>query len=167
MPDEKSYLKWCLKQGRGVRLVEPSENLVRAYQQKSRNALKSMEVNAREGIHEWAVSASYYARYFAIYALLQRLGIKSEIHDCTIALFNYLFHDNISSRLVEELKRAKEERVDAQYYTKEITVDEKQLVSDAKAFVLEIEKLVEGLNSEKILNLQKRLKELSSTTRLS
>ncbi len=68
MPDEKSYLKWCLKQGRGVRLVKPSENLVRAYQQKSRNALKSMEVNAREGIYEWAVSASYYARYFAVYA---------------------------------------------------------------------------------------------------
>jgi uncharacterized protein (UPF0332 family) len=163
MPDEKSYLKWCLKQPRGVRLVKPSENLVRAYQQKSRNALKSMEVNAREGISEWAVSASYYARYFAVYALLQKVGIKSEIHDCTIALFNYLFHDNISSRLVQELRRAKEERIETQYYTREIKIDEKQLVSDAKAFVLEIERLVEELNREKTLNLQKRLKGLTSS----
>ncbi len=30
MPDEKSYLKWWLKRGRGVRIVKPSENLVRA-----------------------------------------------------------------------------------------------------------------------------------------
>src|SRR5713101_7386104 len=163
MPDEKSYLKWCLKQARGVRLVKPSENLVRAYQQKSRNALRSMEVNAREGIQEWAVSTSYYARYFAVYALLQKVGVKSEIHDCTIALFNYLFHDNISSRLVQELRRAKEERIETQYYTREISIDEKQLVSDAKAFVLEIENLVEELNREKTLNLQKRLNELTSS----
>ncbi len=79
-----------------------------------------MEVNAREGIQEWAVSAGYYARYFAVYALLQKIGVKAEIHDCTIALFNYLFHDEISPRLVEELKRAKEERIETQYYTREI-----------------------------------------------
>ncbi len=165
MPDEKSYLKWCLKQGRGVRLVKPSENLVRGYQQKSRSALKSMDVNAREGIYEWAVAASYYARYFAVYALLQKIGLKSEIHDCTIALFNYLFRDDVSSRLIEELKLAKEERVETQYYTSEVTVDGKQLVSDAKTFVLEIEKLADALNREKILKLQKRLNELTSSAR--
>ncbi len=164
MPDEKSYLKWCLKQGRGVRQVKPSDNLVRGYQQKSRNTLRSMEVNAREGILEWAVSAGYYARYFAVYALLQKVGIKSEIHDCTITLFNYLFHGSISSGLVEGLKRAKEERVETQYYTSQITMDEKKLIADAKAFVLEIEKLVDSLSHEKILNLQRRLKELTSRT---
>lgn len=58
MENTETYLKWCLKQPRGIRLVEPSENLVNAYLEKSRNALRSMEVNARESIVEWAVFAS-------------------------------------------------------------------------------------------------------------
>ncbi len=95
MPDGRTRLKWCMKQSKGIQKVRPSANLVKAYVQKSRTALKSMELNAKEDIYEWAVSASYYARYFAVYALLQKIGVKCEIHDCTIALFGYLFQDNI------------------------------------------------------------------------
>lgn len=87
MRDNSRYLKWCMKQGKGIRLTKPSENLVKAYVAESRNALKSMDVNAKAGISEWAVSASYYARYFAVYALLAKIGVKCEIHDCTIARF--------------------------------------------------------------------------------
>jgi len=35
--------------------------------EKSRNALKSMEVNAKAGITKWSVSAGYYAKYFIEY----------------------------------------------------------------------------------------------------
>ena len=98
MLNTETYLKWCLKQQRGIRLVEPSENLVKAYLEKSRNALRSMEVNARESIIEWAVSAGYYAKYFAVYALLSRIGIRCETHDCTIALFEHLFGSRVNSR---------------------------------------------------------------------
>lgn len=34
---------------------------------------------------------SYYAKYFAVYALFCKIGLKCEIHDCTISLFRYLF----------------------------------------------------------------------------
>ena len=162
MPDYRTYLKWCLKQSKGIRTVGPSENLVKAYVQKSRTALKSMELNAKEGIYEWALSASYYARYFAVYALLQKIGVKCEIHDCTIALFSYLLHGSIPPGLVKQLKQSKDERVEAQYYTGKIDVDEQELIHSAKSFVLEIEKLIDSLNPEKIVSLQKRLRELAS-----
>ncbi len=55
-------------------MVAPSENLVRAYLEKSRTAIKSMELNANAGPAEWAVSASYYARYFAVFAILSKRG---------------------------------------------------------------------------------------------
>jgi len=84
MENVEKRIEWCLKQRKGIRLVKPSENLVKAYLEKSRNALRSMEVNAREGIQEWAVSASYYAKYFVVYALLSKIGARCEIHDCTI-----------------------------------------------------------------------------------
>jgi len=72
MENAETHLKWCAEQRRGIRLTKPSENLVKAYLEKSRNAIRSMEVNAREGITEWAVSAGYYAKYFAAYALLAK-----------------------------------------------------------------------------------------------
>jgi len=151
---------WCLKQSKGIRLAKPSENLVRAYLEKSRNALKSMEVNAKAGIAEWAVSASYYAKYFSVYALLSKIGVKCEIHDCTIALFNYLFSDSVSPQVVQELRQSKEDRIEMQYYTREIKVNLDELIKQTKNFVLEIEKIIDSLNPERTLLLQNKLKQL-------
>lgn len=88
MSPNKKYLKWCTKQKKGIRIVPESATLQKAYLKKSGEALKSMNANAKEGIDEWVVSTSYYAKYFAVYALLSRIGIKCEIHDCTIPCLN-------------------------------------------------------------------------------
>ena len=156
----ETHLKWCLKQRKGVRLVKPSENLVKAYLEKSRNALRSMEVNAREGISEWAVSASYYAKYFAVYALLSKVGARCEIHDCTITLFEYLFSLFIPSQVFRELRKSKEDRIETQYYTRKVNIDLNKAMKSTKNFVLEIEKILDDLNSEKIVQLQKKLEKL-------
>lgn len=165
MQGSRRYLTWCIEQSKGIRLVKPSRNLVRAYLGKSRNALKSMEVNAGAGIVEWAVAASYYAKYFSVYALLSKIGVKCEIHDCTIALFNYLFSDEVSSQIFQELQQSKEDRIEMQYYTREIKVNTEQLSSQTKNFVLEIEKMIDGLNSERIVLLQNKLKELMTASK--
>jgi hypothetical protein len=106
MQSDKRYLRGCKRQNKGVRIVTPSDNLTKAYLEKSRNVLKSMEVNANAGISEWAISAAYYARYFAVYALLSKIGAKCEIHDCTIALFNYLFGSAVQADMVEQLRQS-------------------------------------------------------------
>jgi len=159
MEDNKRYLRWCLNQSKGIRVVKPSDNLLKAYLQKARNALNSMEVNAEAGITEWAVSASYYAKYFAVYALLQKIGVRCEIHDCTIELFGYLFRDSVS-KLIQELKESKEDRIEMQYYTQEIKVDLDKSMSQTKNFVLEIEKIADWLNLERVMELQKKLRDL-------
>ena len=161
MQNDKRYLNWCLKQSKGIRLVKPSDNLVKAYLEKSRNALKSMEINAQASLVEWAVSASYYAKYFAVYALLSKIGVKCEIHDCTITLFEHLFCDSVPRKIIKDLRNSKEDRVETQYYTHEISVDLEQVKKKTKKFVLEIENVIDGLNSEKIEELQKRLKVLT------
>ncbi|HKZ41790.1 MAG TPA: HEPN domain-containing protein, partial [Candidatus Hodarchaeales archaeon] len=124
--------------------------------------LRSMDVNAEAGIPEWAVSASYYARYFAVYALLQKIGVKCEIHDCTIALFEYLFGDSVPKQLIRELQQSKEYRIEAQYYTQEIKVDLDRMINETKNFVLEIEKIIDSLDTERIAQLQNRLKGLKA-----
>jgi uncharacterized protein (UPF0332 family) len=154
-------LQWCLKQSKGIRVVKPSENLVKAYLQKSRNASKSMEVNAQAGLVEWAVSASYYAEYFAVYSLLSKIGVKCEIHDCTIAVFEYLFSDSMPTESIKELRDSKENRVEAQYYTQEMNVDLEKMIKKTKQFMLEIEKMVDSLNSGNISKLQRKLQTLA------
>lgn len=158
MQSDKKYLEWCAKQNKGIKLVKESENLQKAYVKKSKQALKSMEVNADAGIDEWAVSASYYAKYFIIYALLSRIGIKCEIHDCNIALFVYLFGDNLPKDLLQDLRQAKKDRVEAQYYTSAVKIDATKLISSTKDFVLEIEKIADGIDAANILKIRKELK---------
>ena len=161
MQNERSHLKWCLGQSKGIKLARSSDNLAKAYMQKSRNALMSMEINAKAGITEWAVSASYYAKYFAVYALFMKIGVKCEIHDCTITLFNYLFADNVHPSVIQEFKQSKENRIEMQYFTRETKTDTDKLMAQTKNFVLEIEKIYDVLNSEKIVILQSKLKGMS------
>lgn len=153
-----------MNQSKGIRIVNPSDNLLRAYLRKARNAMKSMEVNAEAGITEWAVSASYYAEYFAVYALLQKIGVKCEIHDCTIALFEYLFGDSVPRKIIQELQQSKEYRVEFQYYTQEIEVNINQMIDETKNFVLEVEKIIDSLNPDEIAQLQNSLKVLVRKT---
>lgn len=127
---------------------------------KSRAALKSMDINVREGIDEWAIDTSYYAKYYVVYALFQRLGIKCEIHDCTIALFEYLFGDRISPELIQEFRRSKEDRIEAQYYPLTSDTNLIGVVKHTKAFVLEIEKLMDGLDAEHTKQLRRKLQDL-------
>ncbi len=103
MQTDKSRLDWCLKQTKGIKFTHPSENLTKAYHAKSATALKSMEINAQNNLTEWAVTASYYAKYFAVYSLLCKLGVKCEIHDCTISLFEYLCQGRVPEELLAEL----------------------------------------------------------------
>ncbi len=158
MYSDKKYLEWCVKQKKGIKLVRESENLRKAYVKKSQEALRSMEVNAKAKIDEWAISASYYAKYFAIYALLSRIGIKCEIHDCTIALFIYLFGSDVDVQFLQDLRQAKKDRVEAQYYTSTVKINAKELISKTKEFVLEIEEIIDGIDSVRISKIRKELK---------
>lgn len=138
-------------------MLSPNDNLYRAYISKSKEALEAMDVNSKKGILSWAVSASYYARYFAVYALLSKIGIKSEIHDCTLELFKFLFVDTqkIKEDFYNELKKAKDYRIEAQYYFPEF---KNVKLQPARNFVLEIEKLSENLTKEEVTKLRGKLK---------
>jgi len=141
-----------------INYLPPTHNLQKAYLKKSEDAIKSMDANAKEGINEWVVSTSYYAKYFVVYSLLSRIGIKCEIHDCTISLFEYLFTGKIPPKLIQDFQQSKDDRVDVQYYTQSIQINLNVIVADTKAFVLEIQKIIDNLTQSEIIILQSKLK---------
>lgn len=100
-----------------------------------------------------------------MYGLLAKIGVKCEIHDCTIALFEYLFDDTVSTQLIQELRDSKRGRVETQYYPITMEMDLEEEMSQTKNFVLVIEKTLDSLNSEDVLRLQRKLKRLRTVTK--
>ena len=111
-------LKWCKSQKSGIRLVEPNENLFQEYIQTSEetlDVLRSIKTKSKV----WLAATKYYCEYFAVYALLMRIGIKCEIHECTIAVCQLLEDEGIVPKgYTGILQEDKQLRIDNQYYLK-------------------------------------------------
>ena len=117
-------IRWCLTKKRGIELVEPNENLAKAYTLKAEHALQSM--NANKGNTEWEIPSAYYAMYFSVYAILMKLGVKSEIHTCTIEFMRKYLKDHYTQEEIELLTMSQEARIDTQYYVGKDVNTEKQ-----------------------------------------
>jgi uncharacterized protein (UPF0332 family) len=92
-----------------------------------------------------------------------KIGIKSEIHDCTITLGGYLSENGILNKnLIDDIENAKQTRVDMQYYVvKEFSLKEiKSNVESARKFVLETEKELGNLSAQQINIIREQLRKL-------
>ena len=110
---------------------------------------------------DWTATTAYYARYFALYALLMKLGVKSEIHDCTINVAKLLSNNGIlNSSLIDDIAKAKQTRIDTQYYVaKELNQkDTKNNAEGARKFVLELEQTIENITPEQVDSVRIQLK---------
>ncbi len=81
MDEDERKIQWCLKKGRGLSLIPPNENLSKAYVTKAKEAVEVMRT-LQEQSPSWAMSACYYSMYYSLYAIMIKMGIKSEIHSC-------------------------------------------------------------------------------------
>ena len=164
MNDDRKKLEnkilWCARQAKGIKLISSNENLCEAYLKKANISLKAMNLSRDAKIYDWAVDAAYYARYHAVYALLQKFGIKSEIHDCSLMLIRFLFSEKLSEDMLKVIETAKKQRIDLVYYTDRILPEEeiKKNIETAPSFVLTIEKLISEVNEDMINIIRKELK---------
>ena len=157
----KSHVSCCWKQKRGIKLEESNDNLCKAYIEKAKSALNMLDSATEKAEVDWMATTAYYSRYFALYALLQKCGIKSEIHDCTISLMHFLFVEEniIEEQLYAELLLAKDLRVDTQYYVTE-QIDKEKLKIDsatAKNFVLKMEEAIDKVTVIHINMIRQKL----------
>ncbi|MFH1408917.1 MAG: HEPN domain-containing protein [Nanoarchaeota archaeon] len=157
MKSNEDRIFWCLRQKRGIRLEKPSEDLYGAYINKANGAINMLSSALEKEEADWIATTAYYARYFSFYALLMKCGIKSEIHECTISLFQFLFvEEKIADiKLFNEFKSAKEYRIDTQYFVMK-TVDNKKLKLEANKAV-EFVEISESLTDERIRRLRDKL----------
>ena len=147
-------LAWCKKQKNGIELIESNLNLSQEYLEKAENALKA--VNALEGNKEWQISSAYYAMYFSLYAILMRLGIKCEIHACTIEIMKKILTNYFSNEEINLLQKSLTARIDAQYYTDRDVKEEQRtlMVKNAPKFHLKCKEIAIKLTSKEILAIR-------------
>lgn len=145
----KEKIKWCCNQKNGIKIIESKLHLSDAYIKEADETLEN--VFSAKG--KWKTITAYYACYNAVYALLMKAGIRSEIHDCTLELME-LF--GFGSSEIDYLKNLKGSRIQAQYYLKDVFLEDESAV---KKFIVKCKELVDGLSSEKIEEIRTIIKD--------
>ncbi len=160
---DQSYIEWCARQRRGIRLVDASERLRQAHRKKSRESIAALQALAGSGVGTWAASASYYAKYHAVYALFMQVGVRCEIHDCTVAAFRKAFGDASLGALADDLAASKEIGMSAQNCGGEYDLGEgagERLVDQTCGFVAAVDAFGDGLDDRTIGEIRARLGEM-------
>jgi len=106
-------IKWCLNQKKGIELIEPNNNLRKAYLIKAEEALDTLRTSKSK---DWQLTTAYYSIYHGIYSLLMKIGVKCKIHSCTIEFTKRFLSNYFSIEDFELIDKAFSARIDSQYY---------------------------------------------------
>jgi uncharacterized protein (UPF0332 family) len=151
-------LKWCCKQSAGLKIDKPNDNLAKEYLQSAEETLSVLQdIKGKSSM--WLATTKYYSEYFSIYALLQKIGIKCEIHDCTIEIAKLLEEIKIIPEgYSKKLEDDKELRIDNQYYLKNRPVDIN--VRELSEFILTIKNKVNSITLNEINKARDEIKKI-------
>jgi len=152
-------INWCKKQARGIKLIKPNENLSNEFYENAEESLKVLRSINETKSNMWLATTKYYLEYFAVYSVLMKIGIKCEIHDCTIALVKFFEDEGIFDEDISQiLDNDKELRIDNQYYLKNKKVDiDFDKLSD---FLILIKDALRRLSDDKIEDLRRKIDNL-------
>ncbi|MFH1433071.1 MAG: hypothetical protein ABIG84_07700 [archaeon] len=134
-------MKWCMQQKRGIELVEPSDNLRDAYLIKAEEALDTLRTSKSR---DWQLTTAYYTIYHSIYSLLMKIGVKCEIHSCTIEFTKRFLKNHFSSEDFELIDKAFSARIDSQYYVNRRVPDKNYelIMKKTSAFLVKCKNIV-------------------------
>lgn len=150
-------IRWCIRKKDGLSLAEPNSNIAAGYLLKAEQALETART---EKVTEWKIAKTYYSMYFALYAILQRIGIKCEIHACTLSFAKHFLGEYFNEEEIEIISDALSMRVDSQYYVNREVPDEQfaEILKNAPMFLVKCKGIVNSIDENKILDIRQRFK---------
>ena len=149
-------INWCKKKKEGIKIQEPNDNLSQEYYENAEESLKVLRSIKDTRSNMWLATTKYYLEYFAVYSILMKIGIKCEIHDCTIALVGFLEKEGIIEKgILKILENDKELRIDNQYYLKNkpVSIDFEKLSN----FLISIKESLDKLDDKVIKDLRNKI----------
>lgn len=160
-------IEWCCRQKGGIRLIEPNDNLAEGYIKMAENAIGTM-IRERELNLAFSISACYYSMYYSLYyslySVLMKLGIKCEIHSCTLEFMKSFLTEFYSSDDAETIEKAFDARNKVQYYVDKIIKDEEIdfIVLQAPFFLNKSKEILSKLNQNNINELRSKVLNLKA-----
>lgn len=151
-------IKWCYKQKQGIKLIEPNENLARAYSEMAEDSFRVMNNEKNKSIR-WAISSCYYSMYYSLYSVLMRLGIKSGIHSCTIKFMELELSKFYSGKDVVLIKKAFDLRISAQYYVNKF-IDKREsdfIFLSSPLFLEKTKEILSKLNEDDVNSIRNKV----------
>jgi uncharacterized protein (UPF0332 family) len=151
-------LRWCCDQNKGLKIIKPNDNLAMEYIQSAEETLAVLQ-DIKNKSNMWLATTKYYCEYFSVYALLMKLGIKCEIHECTIEVCRFLEERKIiPSGFTERLEYDKGLRIDNQSYLKnrKVVLD----FTELRDFVLKIKNKVHSITFEETNKTREELRKV-------
>ncbi len=158
----QTKINWCLQLKKGIRLTKSSTELSKAYMDKAREAMKT--ANLIES-RDWKVTTSYYCAYFALYSLLTKIGIKCEIHSCSIEFMKRFLGEHFEKEDIKFLLNALQTRTDTQYYV-DRGVSETEvnaLIENAPQFLIKCEQVLTQLTEAEVQDIRNQLAKLANS----
>ncbi len=150
-------INWCFSIRKGLKVVEPNEEIALSYLGEAEKTLSKIKDLIEENDFVWASVRIYYCAYYSLYSFLQRIGVKSENHDCSIELVKEL----LNKGFIGEIVSFKKGRIDSQYYLK---TGQKEKLSGfylkVKNFYLDFREIVESLTDEDIKDFRDKIDKL-------
>jgi len=158
----EEHLSWCLDKEQ-IEFDSPNEMLAEDYLDKAREALEVANLLEENKHYDWSVTASYYARYFALTALLRRCGFNVENHSCAITLFEFAFVEDgeLDRELLESIRKGKSDRVEKQYgitRTPDTTAEKQR--KEAIDFVTEVTGYLQGISQNVVEEVREKVERL-------
>ena len=151
-------IKWCCAQKEGIRLIEPSDNLASGYMKMAEDAIGTMN-RERNYNPAFAVSACYYSMYYSLYSIMMKIGIKCEIHSCSLEFMRRFLNKFYSSEYIKIIERAFGCRGIAQYYVDKVVrrEDSDFIMLKAPFFLSKSKEILSKINQKDIQEVRKGL----------
>lgn len=154
-------LKWCCGQKDGIKIINANDNLAKGYLKMAESSLGTMN-REREYNLNFAISACYYSMYYSLYAVCMKLGIKCEIHSCTIEFMKKILTKYYSEEDIKIIKKAFDARDIAQYHVDKIVLkeDSDYIMEKAPLFFNKSKEILAEINEENIKEIRKIISEI-------
>ena len=139
-----------------MKLLVPDDDLAEEYYKSSEETLMVGNLIKNSGSNMWLATQKYYAEYLAAYSLLMKIGIKSEIHSCTIEVIRIMEELGIIKfKFSDILEQDKGLRTDNQYYLKNIPInfDSKLLAK----LLLDVRSILNTINQDQIMIVREHI----------
>ena len=151
-------IDWCIKQKGGISLVEQNSNLADAYIKKAEDSLETMRTSIAR---DWKIATAYYTMYFSLYSILVKIGVKCEIHSCTLEFAKNFLKEYFSEEEIDFLADSLKARIDAQYYVNRKVADKQynDMIQGVPTFLVKCKSIIQKLNEKKINDMRNKLEE--------